>query len=163
MAASRRPWPSGSRLSPPVVGRRRQVAARGRLSPPVAAGRRQVAARGHQSPLVAASGRPWPPVGARGRPWPPLRPWPLVAGRGRPSLPVAARSRKSQNTMKFASDVTGMPFGRTDVFIAANDAQSSELSHGHGFKGDCFRRVFESWDVYILSIKKKTPINLQVA
>ena len=34
--------------------------------------------------------------------------------------------------MKFASDITRVPFGRTDVLIGANDAPSPEFSHGYG-------------------------------
>ena len=37
--------------------------------------------------------------------------------------------------MKFASDITRVPFGRTDVLIGASDAPSPELSYGHDFKG----------------------------
>ena len=37
--------------------------------------------------------------------------------------------------MKFASDITRVPFGRTDVLIGANDAPSLELSYGHGLEG----------------------------
>ena len=48
--------------------------------------------------------------------------------------------------MKFASDITRVPFGRTDVLIGANDAPSPELSYGHGLKGASFHGVFESWD-----------------
>ena len=37
--------------------------------------------------------------------------------------------------MKFASDITRVPFGRTDILIGANDAPSPELSYGHDLKG----------------------------
>ena len=37
--------------------------------------------------------------------------------------------------MKFASDITRVPFCRTDVLIGANDAPSPELSYGHDLKG----------------------------
>ena len=37
--------------------------------------------------------------------------------------------------MKFASDITRVPFGRTDAFIGANDAPSHELSYGHDLQG----------------------------
>ena len=37
--------------------------------------------------------------------------------------------------MKFASDITRVPFGRTDVLIGANDAPSPELSYGRGLEG----------------------------
>ena len=37
--------------------------------------------------------------------------------------------------MKFASDISRLPFGRTDVLMGANDAPSPELSYGHGLKG----------------------------
>ena len=40
--------------------------------------------------------------------------------------------------MEFASDITRVPFGRTDVLIGANGAPSSELSYGHGLKGASF-------------------------
>ena len=40
--------------------------------------------------------------------------------------------------MKFASDITRVPFGRTDVLIGAHDAPSPELSYGHGLKGASF-------------------------
>ncbi len=33
--------------------------------------------------------------------------------------------------MKFASNITRVPFGRTDVLLAANEAPSLELSCGH--------------------------------
>ena len=36
--------------------------------------------------------------------------------------------------MKFASDITWVPFGRTDVLIGANDAPSPEPSYGHDLK-----------------------------
>ena len=41
----------------------------------------------------------------------------------------------SKSTMKFASGVSGMNFGRTDVLIGVNDAPSPELSYGHGLEG----------------------------
>ena len=37
--------------------------------------------------------------------------------------------------MKFASDITRVPFGRTDVLIGASEASSPKLSCGHGLKG----------------------------
>ena len=40
-----------------------------------------------------------------------------------------------QDTIDFASAITGVPLGRTDVLIVPNDAPSRELSHGHGPKG----------------------------
>ena len=43
--------------------------------------------------------------------------------------------------MKFASDITRVPFGRTDVLIGANDAPSPELSYGHDLKGTSFQGV----------------------
>ena len=43
--------------------------------------------------------------------------------------------------MKFASDITRVPFGRTDVLIGANDAPSPELSYGHALKGTSFHGV----------------------
>ena len=46
-----------------------------------------------------------------------------------------------QNTMKFASDRTRLPFGRTDALIGANDTPAPELSFGHGLKGTSFHGV----------------------
>ena len=43
--------------------------------------------------------------------------------------------------MKLASDITRVPFGRTDVLIGANDAPSPELLYGHDLKGTSFRGV----------------------
>ena len=40
--------------------------------------------------------------------------------------------------MKFASDITSVPFVRTDVSMGANDALSPELSYGHDLKGTSF-------------------------
>ena len=48
--------------------------------------------------------------------------------------------------MKFASDITRVPFGRTYVLIGAAGAASLELSYRHGLKGTSFHGVFESWD-----------------
>ena len=56
-----------------------------------------------------------------------------------------------QNTMKFASDITRVPFGRTDVSTGANDAPPPELSYGHGLEGASFHGVFESWDFLIFA------------
>ena len=43
--------------------------------------------------------------------------------------------------MQFASDITRVPFDRTDVLIGANDAPSPELSYGHDLKGTSFHGV----------------------
>ena len=40
--------------------------------------------------------------------------------------------------MKFASDISRVPFGRTDVLIGASDAPPPEFSYGHGLKGASF-------------------------
>ena len=40
--------------------------------------------------------------------------------------------------MKFASDITRVPFGRTDVLIGANDAPSPKLSDGKDLKSASF-------------------------
>ncbi len=51
---------------------------------------------------------------------------------------------KSQNTMKFASDITGVPLGRTEVLVVPNDAPSRELSHGQVLGGAPFDGGFKS-------------------
>ena len=40
--------------------------------------------------------------------------------------------------MKFASDITRVPCGRTDVLIGASEAPSPEFSYGHGLDGASF-------------------------
>ena len=63
---------------------------------------------------------------------------------------------KSQSTLKFASGITGVPFGRTEVLIGAIDAPSPELSHGHGLKGACFHGVSKSLDLHDFPATWKT-------
>ena len=43
--------------------------------------------------------------------------------------------------MKFGSDITRVPFRRTDVLIGASDAPSPELSNGHDLKGISFQGI----------------------
>ena len=61
--------------------------------------------------------------------------------------------------MKFASDITRVPFGRTDVLIGANDAPSPELSYGHDLKGLPLHGVsktgtFVLWQMMIVQLEK---------
>ena len=51
--------------------------------------------------------------------------------------------------MKFASDITRVSFGRTDVLIGANDARSPELSYGHDLKGTSFHGVSKAGVFFI--------------
>ena len=46
-----------------------------------------------------------------------------------------------------------LDFGGRGLFLGATDASSRELSHGHGLKGACFRRVFENVGLHAFSIK----------
>ena len=40
--------------------------------------------------------------------------------------------------MKFASDIIGVPLGRTDVLVVTNNAPSREVSHGQAVEGARF-------------------------
>ena len=55
--------------------------------------------------------------------------------------------------MKFASDITKVPFGRTDVSIGANDAPSPALSYGQDLKGTSFHGVSKAGIFFILYTK----------
>ena len=47
--------------------------------------------------------------------------------------------------MKFASDMTRVPFGLTGVLIGANDAPFLVLSYGHDLKGIPLHGVSKIW------------------
>ena len=61
--------------------------------------------------------------------------------------------------MKFASDITRVPFGRTDVLIGANDAPSPELSYGHDLKGTSFHGVSKV-GIFAAKLDRKIETNM---
>ena len=63
--------------------------------------------------------------------------------------------------MKFARDITRVPFGRTDVLIGANDAPSPDLSNGHGLKDPGPQNGCPKldWHGYLLFNKCRTKKN----
>ena len=54
-----------------------------------------------------------------------------------------------QKTIDFASDITGVPFGRTEALVVPNDAPSRELSHGQVLGGGPFDGRFKSWVFHV--------------
>ena len=57
--------------------------------------------------------------------------------------------------MEFASDITRVPFGRTDVLIGANDAPSPELSYGHDLKRTSFHGLSKEVFFYFAAIRDR--------
>ena len=53
--------------------------------------------------------------------------------------------------MKFASDITRVPCGRTDVLIGANDAPSLELSYRRGLEGASFNGFSKIGTLFVCS------------
>ena len=51
--------------------------------------------------------------------------------------------------MKFAREISSVPFGRTDGLIGADDAPSPELSYGHGLKGASFHE-FSKVEIFLV-------------
>ena len=49
-----------------------------------------------------------------------------------------------QNTLIFASGITAVPLGRTEILVVPNDAPSRELSQGQGLGGARFDGAFTS-------------------
>ena len=70
--------------------------------------------------------------------------WPLASG-----LASAGRAKRKQ----FASDITRVPCGRTDVLIGGKDAPSPEHSYGHGLDSASFQGLFVSkvWNFFIFA------------
>ena len=60
--------------------------------------------------------------------------------------------------MKFASDTTRVPFGRTDVAIGANDAPSPELSDGHDLKGTPLHGVSKAEQLFAAAATRDRKI-----
>ena len=68
----------------------------------------------------------------------------LISPAGRRASPAAPTA-----SMEYASDITGVPLGRTEAIVVPNDAPSRELSHVQGLGVAPFHSGFKSWVFHV--------------
>ena len=60
--------------------------------------------------------------------------------------------------MKFESDITRVPFGRTDVLIGTNDTPSPEVSYWHDLKGTSCFHGFRKLGLFVFTANRDRTI-----